>query len=235
MPPTRAPRRRAQLSRSTVLQAAAARADSAGIDAVSMRNVAQDLGVVPMALYNHVANKEELLSGMVDIIVAEIAPLDPEIGWKDAVRRHVLAARVVMLRHPWAVQVIKSRTHATPTVLDYIDSLIGSFLAGGFTVELTHEVMHALGSRMWGFALDVFPTAPPPDDPAVRAALLEELRSTYPHIAAIAAAGPHAEGSIVGIGCDDQHEFEFGLDVLLDGIEMRRDQIGAPGNRKLRA
>ena len=112
--------------------------------------------MVPMALYKHVANKEELLDGMVDVIVGEIDPPLPAADWKAAVRQRILSARQALLRHPWASQVIESRTNAPPVVLDYMDSFIGMFLAGGFSVDLTHHVMHALGSRMWGFTQEVF-------------------------------------------------------------------------------
>ena len=204
--------RRIPLTRKAILDAAVARADSDGIEAVSMRTVAQALGVVPMALYNHISSKQALLSGMVDVIVTEIPPLDPDQPWQPAIRQRVLAAREVMMRHPWAVEVIKSRTEATP-------ELIGAFLSGGFSPELTHQVMHALGSRMWGFALDVFPTPATPDDPSQRAALFEVMRAAYPNIATIAVAGAHPKVAMLGLGCDNQTEFEFGLDILLDGFE----------------
>src|SRR6185369_3740682 len=97
--------------------------------------------------------------------------------------------------------------------------LIGMFRAGGFSVDLTHHVMHALGSRMWGFTQEVFPTPQPPADPDMRAAIFGQLAAQYPHIIEIATAGSHDEGSAVGRGCDDQFEFEFALDVLLDGFE----------------
>ncbi|HET7661882.1 MAG TPA: TetR/AcrR family transcriptional regulator C-terminal domain-containing protein [Oryzihumus sp.] len=216
--------RRVPLSRDKVLRAAVALADGAGIDSVSMRNLAQELGVVPMALYKHVANKEELLDGMVDVVVGEIDPPTQDADWKDAVRARILSARQALLRHRWASQVITSRTQATPAVLAYMNSLIGMFRAGGLSVELTHQVMHALGSRMWGFTLEVFPTPPPPADPGMRAALVSRLAAEYPYIIEIAAAGSHDEESIVGGGCDDQLEFEFGLDVLLDGFERLHRQ-----------
>jgi len=215
--------RRTPMSREIVLRAAVILADDAGIDAVSMRNLAQELGVVPMALYKHVANKEELLDGMVDLIVGEFDPPTCGAGWKDAIRQRMLSARQAMLRHRWAPEVIKSRTHATPIVLDYLNSLIGTFRAGGLSADLTHQVMHALGSRMWGFTLEVFST-PPPADPDLRAAVFSHLAATYPHLSEIATAGSHDEDSAVGQGCDDQLEFEFGLDVLLDGFERLHQQ-----------
>jgi AcrR family transcriptional regulator len=199
-----------------VLRAAVALADAAGIDALSMRTLAQELGVVPMALYKHVANKEQLLDGMVDVIVGEIDAPAGGTDWKDAVRQRVLSARRALLRHPWASRVIETRTSATPVVLDYLNSIIGMFRAGGFSADLTHHVMHALGSRMWGFTQEVFPTSPAeaPDE-----AMLRHFAVRYPHIVEIAAAAAHDGGSVVGSGCDDQFEFEFTLDLMLDGFE----------------
>ncbi|MFI5683085.1 TetR/AcrR family transcriptional regulator [Streptomyces sp. NPDC051636] len=217
----RAPRpaTRARLNRPDVLRTAVALADRAGIDAVSMRNLAQELGVVPMALYKHVANKEELLDGMVDVVIGEIDPPPEDSGWKQAVRGRVLSARQALLHHPWAPQVIESRSAASPVVLDYMNSLIGTFRAGGLSADLAHHAMHALGSRMWGFTQEVFPTPSPPADPALREAMLRDIALRYPHIAEIAGAGAHDPGSAVGSTCDDQFEFEFALDLLLDGIE----------------
>ena len=216
--------RRTPLSRERVLRAAVSLADDAGIDAVSMRRLAQDLGVVPMALYKHVTNKEELLDGMVDVIVGEIDPPAEGANWKDAIRQRILSARQSLLRHSWASQVVESRTQATPVVLDYMDSLIGMFRAGGFSVDLTHHVMHALGTRMWGFTQEVFPTPAPPADPEARAAMFGQFAARYPHIIEMATASAHDEASAVGGGCDDQFEFEFALDLLLDGFDRLHRQ-----------
>lgn len=214
--------RRAGLNRDRVLRAAVALADEAGIEAVSMRNLAQRLGVVPMALYNHVANKDELLDGMVEIIVGEIHPPIDGTGWKDAIRQRILSARQALLRHRWAAAVIESRTHAPPIVLDYMNSLVGMFRAGGLSVDLTHHAMHALGSRMWGFTQEVFPTPTPPTDPDERAAMFQQAATKYPHIVEIAMAASHDKAS--ALGCDDQFEFEFALDILLDGFERLHEQ-----------
>jgi len=216
--------RRAPLSRDRVLRAAVALADDAGIDSVSMRRLAQELGVVPMALYKHVANKDELLDGMVDVIVGEIDPPAHGADWKDAIRQRILSARRSLLRHRWASQVVETRPHATPVVLDYMDSLIGMLRAGGFSVDLTHHVMHALGTRMWGFTQEVFPTPAPPADPAERAAMFDGFAARYPHIIEMATASAHDEESAVGGGCDDQFEFEFALDLLLDGFDRLHRQ-----------
>jgi AcrR family transcriptional regulator len=216
-------RARVPLSRERVLRAAVALADAGGVESLSMRKLAQQLGVVPMALYRHVANKDELLDHMVDVIVGEIDPPPAGAGWKAAIRQRVLSARRALLRHPWASQVIESRANPTPAVLAYMDSMIGAFRAGGFSIDLTHHAMHAMGSRLLGFSQELF------DDttnvaPEHQAAMLRELAGSYPNITELVSAITHDEASVVGPGCDDQFEFEFALDLLLDGLERLRDR-----------
>jgi len=210
--------RRAPLSRDRVLRAAVARADKAGIESLSMRRLAEELGVVPMALYKHVANKEELLDGMIDVVVGEIDPPVAGAGWKSAVRQRILSARRALLRHPWASQVMESKQNPTPLVLAYMDTMIGLFRAGGFSVNLTHHVMHTIGSRVLGFSQELFNDSSTVD-PEVAAAMMRELGPKFPNVLAIATAASHEESSVVGPGCDDQYEFEFALDLLLDGFE----------------
>ncbi|WP_199278303.1 TetR family transcriptional regulator [Arthrobacter sp. CAN_A2] len=211
-----------RLSREAVLRAAVALADEQGVARLSMRTLAEELGVVPMALYKHVSSKEDLLDGMVDVIVAEIDPPLGERAWRTTVRSRILSARTVLQRHRWARQVLETRTTRTPAVLAYTDSFIGMFLDRGFSVDLTHHVMHALGSRMWGFTQELFDAPEPgsvqsgPAQPG--SAQLEEMARRFPNILRIATASAHGEG-VVGRGCDDQFEFEFALDLLLDGVE----------------
>jgi AcrR family transcriptional regulator len=216
---------RVRLNRDRVLQAAVGLADEVGIEALSMRRLAEELGVVPMALYKHVANKEQLLDGMVEEIVAEIDPPRADVEWKSAVRLRILSARQALLRHPWARQVLETRTDHTPIVLDYLESTIGMFLAGGFSVDLTHHVMHALGSRMWGFTQELFDQPADPSNaapvevpPEAIAAQGREMAERYPNIAQISGAAAH-DDSVVARGCDDRFEFEFALNLLLDGFE----------------
>ncbi|MEW9870924.1 TetR family transcriptional regulator [Arthrobacter sp. HS15c] len=215
--------RRTPLNRARVLEAAVALADEVGLEALSMRRLAEALGVVPMALYKHVANKDELLDGMVDVVIGEIAPNAASAGWKDAVRLRVLSARQALLRHPWARHALETRTNRTPAVLKYTDEVIGMFLAGGFSVDLTHHVMHALGSRMWGFTQELFDAAAGSPEavmpPEVQAAILQEMARRYPNILEVARVARHDDGSVVSYGCDDQFEFEFALDLMLDGFE----------------
>jgi AcrR family transcriptional regulator len=213
---------RVPLSKERVLGAAVALADEGGVDALSMRRLAQELGVVPMALYKHVANKDEMLGGMIDVVVGEIDPPLSGTDWKTAVRQRVLSARSALLRHPWASQVIESRTDPTPAVLKYMDSMVGMFRAGGFSIDLTHHAMHAMGSRLLGFSQELF------DDtadtgPEMDPVMLQEMAKGYPHITEMVMAITHDDESVVGTGCDDQFEFEFALDLMLDGLERLRD------------
>ncbi|MFC0844138.1 TetR/AcrR family transcriptional regulator C-terminal domain-containing protein [Streptomyces noboritoensis] len=220
-----------RLNRERVLRAAVALADESGIESLSMRRLAQELGVVPMALYKHVANKEQLLDGMVDTVVGEIDPPEPGSDWRGVVRQRILSARRVLLRHRWAYGVIESRTGPTSAVLEYLDSMIGVFRDGGLSVDLTHHVMHAMGSRLLGFSQELFEASgasggsggAEPPDPA--------LAQRYPRIAELAAAAAHDGDSVVGGGCDDQFEFEFALDLLLDGFERLRAEGWSPPGR----
>jgi AcrR family transcriptional regulator len=218
--------RRTPLSRDRVLRTAVEMADAAGLGAISMRGLAQELGVVPMALYKHVAGKDELLDGMVDLVIEEFDPPAAGADWRGDVRQRVLSARQAVLRHPWARLAIESRTRRTPAVLGYMDSLAGAFRAGGFSASLTHHVMHALGNRIWGFTPELFDEprdddAPAPD-PAAQAATMREFAERYPHILEIAMAATEGDLSRVGEGCDEQFEFEFALDLLLDGFDRLR-------------
>ncbi len=127
-----------------------------------------------------------------------------------------------MVDHPWVRPVIESRTTRTPTVLAYMDSLAGMFIAGGFSADLTHHAMHALGHRIWGFSPEAFDNPGPseaPADPAAQEAAIRKLGQIYPNILAITMAATGGDLTGVGQGCDEQFEFEFALDLLLDGFE----------------
>ncbi len=218
--------KRERLSRERVLATAVTHADTHGLDAVSMRRLAADLDVVPMALYKHVSDKEALLDGMADVVLAELGPLTSQDDWRSTVRGRILAARQLLLRHPWLRRVLETRPRQTPTMLSYLDSLIAVFRQAGFSDALTHHVMHALGSRAWGFTQELFddPNPGPPPTPEQ----LIGLSQAFPHVAAMAGAAGHADDSVVGRGCDDQFEFEFALDLLLDGIAERQSAGWAP-------
>src|SRR5918995_3330831 len=183
-----------------------------------MRKLAQELGVVPMALYKHVANKDELLDAMVDVVVGEIDPPAGGTDWKTAMRRRVLSARGALLRHPWASRVMESRASPTPAVLAYMDSMIGMFRSGGFSMDLTHHAMHVMGSRMMGFSQELF-NDNSDADPDMGMEMYTAMAETYPSIYELAMTVNHDDASVVGAGCDDQFEFEFALDLVLDGLE----------------
>jgi AcrR family transcriptional regulator len=221
---------RGPLTKERILGTAVALADEGGVDSISMRKVAQELGVVPMALYKHVANKDEMLDGMVDVVVGEIDPPLADADWKTAIRERVVSARRALLRHPWASKVIESRTNPTPTVIGYMDAMIGILRNGGFSIDLTHHAMHAMGSRMLGFSQELFDDSPE-DPPAVQAIQAQWMAETYPNITEMVAAISHDDASVVGMGCDDQFEFEFALDLMLEGLErLRRNDSSRSGS-----
>jgi AcrR family transcriptional regulator len=209
---------RVPLTRERVLRTAVALADQGGIESLSMRKLAQALDVVPMALYRHVANKDELLNALIDVVVDEIDPPLDGADWKTAIRARILSARRALLRHPWASKVMESRTEPTPTVLAYMDSMIGMFRAGGFSMDLTHHAMHTMGSRLIGFSQELFNDSGD-TDPEAEAEMWTALAGTYPSIYELYLTVTHDDASVVGPGCDDQFEFEFALDLLLDGLE----------------
>ncbi len=200
-----------------MLHAAVRLADTAGIESLSMRRLGQELGVEAMALYNHVDNKEDLLDGMVDVVVSEIAPPATGADWKTAIRGRALSAREVLMRHPWAPRVIESRTDPTPTVMAHLDAILGILRDGGFSLDLTHHALHVLGSRLLGFTQELFDDSDGPDaSPEMAAVLLQQMLQPYPNISAMVQEISHDEDS-------DQVEFEFALDLILDGLERLRD------------
>ncbi len=138
---------RSPLNRERVLAAAMALADKEGIGSLSMRKVGHELGVEAMSLYNHVANKEDLLDGLVDLVLGEIDPVPTEGDWKTKMKARILSARGALLRHPWASRVIETRKTPTPAVLDHMETTLAILRDGGFSVDLTHHSLHALGQQ----------------------------------------------------------------------------------------
>jgi AcrR family transcriptional regulator len=209
-----------------VLDAASALADAEGLKAVTMRRLAADLGVEAMSLYHHLPGKEGLLDGLVESVIGEVAAelARADAGgttadWRAAVRRRCLTARVVMLRHPWAPGLITSRPSIPPAAYLHYEGLVADLVAGGLSYHLSHRAIHALGSMTLGFAQELF--SPAPED----AVSSEESEAEFarfsefvPHLAAMAAAEFHADdGNLMG-WCDSQAEFEFTLELLLDGL-----------------
>ena len=227
-------RRRRTLSRERVLAAAVELADGQGLEAVTMRQVASGLGVEAMSLYHHLPGKEGLLDGLVDSVMAEVdtamADLEPAEDWRQTVRQRCLAARAVMLVHPWAPVLISSRTSIPPAVYDHFETLVRVMIDAGFSYRLAHRALHSLGSMVLGFVQELFSPGnvadEPPQDTAESMARMAEL---LPHIAAMVASEVHTnDGDMLG-WCDSRAEFEFTLDLLLDGYEAQRAVLGRPG------
>ena len=207
--------RRTQLSRERVLGAAIQLADRDGIEAISMRRLAQELSVEAMSLYTHVRNKEDLLDGMVDALVGEI-PLGADGGdWKTSIRGMALGARGVFVRHPWAPQTVQTRTAPGPATLGYLNAVIGTFREGGFSIAQAHHALHILGSRLLGFTQDLFDDSAELE-PEAAAGLAQELGAAFPYVAEMAVAVTH-DGALGP--CDDDAEFELTLDLMLDALD----------------
>jgi len=216
--PSETEERRTPLSRERVLQAAVDLAHRVANEALSMRKLGQELGVDAMALYRHVRGKDDLLDGLVEVIVGQVERPSPSGDWKTDLRRQAMAARSVMLRHPWARRILEERGTGGPSCLAYIESVLATLHDGGFSIELAHHALHVLSSRIFGFTQDLFEEPGPADPPPDGAAMLRALAG-YPRVVELAVAASH-EG-VLG-PCDDDVEFAFGLDLTLDGLERVR-------------
>ena len=215
---------RTPLSRERVVRAAVALADEHGIEALSMRRLAQELGVDPMSLYNHVANKDDLLDGMVDQVVSEIDPAPSGGDWKATLRAKTMWARQRMLHHRWASQIIETRAGSSPAIMRQFEEVTRILRSGGFSVDLTHHALHVLGSRTLGFSQELFDIAGTlVEGPEVLALQAHRMAGDFPNLSEMLLQISHDEATIVGSGCDDQFEFVFALDLILDGLERLRD------------
>jgi AcrR family transcriptional regulator len=223
-PGTTPTRPTARLSRDVIVATAIAIADRDGLDGVSMRRLGQELGVNPMSLYHHVADKDALVDAMADAVVAQITP-DPtpegdEHAWAVELRRLVFRARRTMLLHPWAVPALQQRSAPSAAMLGHVDRVLGILRRGGCSVPLRHHAMHVLGSQILGFAQGLYNDAPDVRaDPAVLAAQFRVWAATMPDVVELGRAATH-DGALGG--CDDDAEFAFTLDLVLEGLERRR-------------
>jgi AcrR family transcriptional regulator len=225
-------RPREPLSRARVLEAAAALADAEGVDAVTMRRVADDLGVEAMSLYHYVRSKDELFDGLAELVADEIlagsSAVDRPVkgaAWRGVVRDRALAAREVLLRHRWAAGLFESRTAMPAGLLAYYDGIVGVMGSGGFSNDQIHHALHALGSRAVGFSQELFD---PGDASSPRAqAAMVEMEPMLPNLVGMLREVAHDDPDSTIGWCDDQLEFEFGLDLVLDGLErVRRGRSG---------
>jgi AcrR family transcriptional regulator len=216
--PNAAPR--TPLSRERVLRAAMARADAGGLAALSMRQLARELGVEAMSLYNHVANKDDLLDGMVDLVFDEIGLPRCGADWTTVMRQRALAARAVLARHPWAIGLLESRSTPGPATLRHHDAVLGCLREAGFSIALAAHAYSVLDSYIYGFALQQasLPFKTAKEGAAVAERILRRfLAHEYPHLTEMTVQ------HILQPGHDPAGEFEFGLDLILDGLERVRD------------
>jgi AcrR family transcriptional regulator len=210
---------RIPLSRERVLRAAIALADEGRIESLTMRKLGQKLRVEAMSLYNHVANKDDILDGIVDLVFSEIAIPSDRADWKAAMRTRAISARDVLLRHPWATGLMQSRTKPGPATLRHNDSVLGSLRAAGFTVDMAAHAFSVMDGYIYGFALQQMNLPSKTSEEATQLAgnILRELPADeYPHLAEMIVE--HA----LKPGYAYAEEFEFGLDLILDGLERLR-------------
>lgn len=210
------PAPRIPLSRGRVLVAAIALADHNGIESLSMRKLAEAVGLQAMSLYNHVANKEDLLDGMIDVVFSEIELPSGTDSWKTAMRQRAISVRTVLSRHRWAIGLMESRTSPGPATLRHHDAVIGRLREAGFSLELTAHAYSAMDSYIYGFALAEreLPFDTPEELAALAPVMLAQFPSgEYPYLAELTFK------HIMKAGYDYANEYEFGLDLILDALE----------------
>jgi AcrR family transcriptional regulator len=208
--------RRTPLTRDRVLQAALALADEHGIDALTMRRLGEELGVGPMALYRHAANKDDIIDAIVDLVFAEVTLPGMDADWKSAMRERSISLRDVLSRHRWAVGLMESRRHPGPANLRHHDAVIGRLRAAGFSMAMAAHAYSVIDAYVYGFALTKMnlPFETEEEVAEVAEAMLAPYATgAYPHL--VAFITEHA----MQPGYDHGNEFEYGLDLVLDGLE----------------
>jgi AcrR family transcriptional regulator len=218
------PSARSRLSRQRILRAAIAIADERGIESLTMRKLGDALGVEAMSLYNHVANKDDLLDGMIDEVFAEIELPAAGEDWRPAMRNRAVSVRAALARHRWAIGLMESRTSPGPATLRHHDAVIGCLRRSGFPVALAAHAFAALDSYLYGFALQE--RSLPFDTPAettelARAMLAEFPAGEYPHLVELTV------DHVLQPGYDFGDEYGFGLDLILDGLARALDALDA--------
>jgi AcrR family transcriptional regulator len=213
--PTTDARRREPLSRERAARAAVDLADAEGIDALTMRRLARELGVEAMSLYHHVANKSDLLDAMVDLVFSEIELPTDDTDWTAAMRRRARSVRTVLLRHRWAIGIMESRRSPGPATLRHHDAVIGCCRRAGFSVAMSAHAFSLLDSYVYGFVLQEINL--PFDDADDLTGILDSMMpegfaEQYPHFAELTSEFVLRPGYSYG------DEFEFGLDIVLHGL-----------------
>lgn len=223
IPPTR---RRIPLSRDRLLRAALALVDEGGMEALTMRRLGQSLGVEAMALYRHVANKDEIVDGLVDLVIEEVGHPSNDIDWKTAMRERAISLRAGLTRHPWAVGLMESRPNPGRATLRHHDAVIGNLRAAGFDMAMAAHAYALLDAYIYGFAMThialPFDTGTPGEVADVAEAMLRAFPvNEFPNLAAFISERAMQPG-----GYDYGDEFEYGLDLILDGLERAANESG---------
>jgi AcrR family transcriptional regulator len=214
------PAPRAPLSKERVLREAVLLADAGGVDSLTMRSLADRLGVEAMSLYHHVPNKEEILTGMVDLVFAGI-PVPEDADWRTAMRQRARAVREALFRHPWALGLLGSRRNPGAATLRHHDAAIGCLRRSGFSIPMVAHALALLDSYVFGFVVEEqnLPLSTPEEVQEVAGSLLEHMGAdAYPHLTEFAVE------HVMKPGYDFAGEFEYGLEVILDGLEERSRQ-----------
>jgi len=218
------PAPRPPLTRQRVLDTAGELADRDGVGSLSMRKLAQELGVEAMSLYHHVAGKDAILDGLSDIVFSEIELPSGRTDWKDAMRQRAISAREALRRHPWATSLMESRPTPGPTNLRHHDAVLGILRNGGFSIELAAHAYSLLDAYIYGFALqeNSLPFGTPEETAEVAQTIMAEFAAgTYPHLTEIAVE------HVLQPGYDYGNEYQFGLELILDGLDRA---LGAAPN-----
>ena len=207
------------LTRERVLRVAVHLADRRGVASLSMRKLAEELGVEAMSLYHHVASKDAILDGMVDLVFGEISLPARDSDWKRAMRQRALSAREVLTRHKWALGMLESRRNPGPASLRHHDAVIGCLRTNGFSIRMAAHAFALLDSYIYGFILQELnlPFSNPEELEDMAESIFSEATAVeYPHLTELAV------GHVLKPGYAFAHEFEWGLDVVLDGLERTR-------------
>jgi AcrR family transcriptional regulator len=222
---------RGRLTRAKVLETAIRRADEGGLEALTMRSLADELEVAPMAPYRHVADKDDLVDAMVDVVFSEIGLPASGDDWRTAMRQRAVAVRDALLRHRWAIGLMESRRHPGPANLRHHDAVIGRLRAAGFSIEMAAHTYSLLDSYIYGFALTKLnlPFNGSAEAGEMAEAMLQPFPvNEYPNLAEILTE------HVMKPGYDYGDEFEYGLDVILDGLERIRGGTNVAGDTTAR-
>jgi AcrR family transcriptional regulator len=221
--PRRSAQRRTPLNRERVLKKAIALADDGGVGELTMRKLAKALGVEAMSLYNHVAHKDDLLDGMIDLVFGEIDAPAVDGDWKDEIRKRAVSTREALRRHPWAVGEMEGRTNHGASSIHVHNAVLGCLRTAGFSLEMTVHAYSLLDAYIYGFALQQTDmSSETPEDFAAEAQRqmveYESVLADYPYLVEVVG------GYVAKAGYDYDAEFLFGLNVILDALERLRGE-----------